>query len=74
MITTINFHHENERNGWATMFGFCSTTHLDIVLQRLDMYLKLGDSKSSSSTSSGSGGGGLFGFLSSKTDTHSDLS
>ncbi|CAF3370662.1 unnamed protein product [Rotaria sp. Silwood1] len=71
MMTVINFQHEHERNGWATMFGFCSTTHLDIVLQRLDMYLKIGDSKSSSSTSSGSSG--LFGFLSSKTDTHSDL-
>ncbi|CAF0851318.1 unnamed protein product [Rotaria sordida] len=71
MMTVINFHHEHERNGWATMFGFCSTTHLDIVLQRLDMYLKISDSKNPSSTSSGSGG--LFGFLSSKSDTHSDL-
>ncbi|CAF2850281.1 unnamed protein product [Rotaria sp. Silwood2] len=72
MMTVINFQHEHERNGWATMFGFCSTTHLDIVLQRVDLYLKIGDSKSSASTSSGSSG--LFGFLSSKTDTHSDLS
>jgi hypothetical protein len=72
MTTVINFQHEYERNGWATMFGFCSATHLDIVLQRLEMYLKVGESKSSGSASGG--GGGLFGFLGSKTETHSDLS
>jgi hypothetical protein len=72
MVTVVNFQHEHERNGWATMFGLCSATHLDIVLQRLEMYLKIGDTKSSGSTSGG--GGGLFGFLGSKTDTHSDLS
>ena len=73
MTTVIHFQHEYERNGWATMFGFCSATHLDLVLQRLEIYLKMGDSKSSSSSSSGSGGG-LFSFLSSKIDTHTDLS
>jgi len=72
MTTVINFQHEHERNGWATMFGFSSATHLDIVLQQLDSYLKISDVKSSSSSSSG--GGGLFSFLGSKTDTHSDLS
>ena len=72
MMTVINFQHEHERNGWATMFGFCSATHLDIVLQRLELYLKIGETKSSSSSSGG--GGGLFGFLGSKSDTHSDLS
>lgn len=72
MITVINFQHENERNGWATMFGFASATHLDIVLQRLELYLKISDTKGSSSSSGG--GGGLFSFLGSKTDTHSDLS
>jgi len=70
MITAINFQHEHERNGWAMMFGFTSASHLDIVLQRLDLYLKLTDSKGSGS----SGGGGLFGGFRSKTDTHSDLS
>jgi preprotein translocase subunit SecG len=71
-MPAINFSHEYERNGWATMFGFCSATHLDIVLQRLDSYLKISESKSSGSSSGG--GGGIFGFLGSKTDTHSDLS
>ncbi|CAF0757506.1 unnamed protein product [Adineta ricciae] len=71
MTTVINFQHEHERNGWATMFGLCSATHLDIVLQRLDLYLKIADSKGSGSSSGG--GGGLFGFLGSKTETHSDL-
>lgn len=73
LATTVNFQHEHERNGWAAMFGLCSATHLDLVLQRLDLYLKIGDAKGSGSSSGGSGGG-LFGFLSSKTDTHSDLS
>ena len=73
MMSSVNFARENERNGWATMFGFCSTTHLDLVLQRLELYLKVGDAKGSSASSSG-GGGGLFGFLGAKTDTHSDLS
>ncbi|CAF1256318.1 unnamed protein product [Adineta steineri] len=72
MTTVINFQHENERNGWAAMFGLCSATHLDIVLQRLELYLKITDSKGSGSSSGG--GGGLFGFLGSKTDTSSDLS
>lgn len=69
MIAMINFQQEHERTGWAAMFGFCSATHLDIVLQRLDLYLKLGDSKGSAPSS----GGGLFSFRS-KTETHSDLS
>ncbi len=69
MTTVINFQHEHERNGWAIMFGFCSATHLDIVLQRLDSYLKIGDTKGTST----SGGGGLFGFRS-KPETQSDLS
>ncbi len=73
MTAVVNFQHEHERNGWATMFGLSSATHLDIVLQRIELYLKIGDSKGSSSSSSG-GGGGLFSFLGSKTDTHSDLS
>lgn len=73
MITVINFQHEYERNGWAIMFGFTSATHLDIVLQRLELYLKINDAKSSSSSSGGSGGG-LFGFLGSKSDNQqSDL-
>lgn len=71
MTTAINFQHEHERNGWATMFGLCSASHLDIVLQRLDLYLRIADSKGSGSSSGG--GGGLFGFLGSKTETHSDL-
>ncbi|UJR27309.1 hypothetical protein I4U23_008603 [Adineta vaga] len=70
MTTVINFQHEHERNGWSTMFGLCSATHLDIVLQRLELYLKIADSKGSSSAG---GGGGLFSFLGSKTETHSDL-
>jgi maestro heat-like repeat-containing protein family member 1 len=75
MITSVNFTRENERNGWATMFGFSSTTHLDIVLQRLELYLKVGDSKGSSASSGGGGGGGgLFSFLGSKSETQSDLS
>jgi hypothetical protein len=69
MTTVINFQHEHERNGWAIMFGFCSATHLDIVLQRLDLYLKLGDTKGAGSQ----GGGGLFSFRS-KPETQSDLS
>lgn len=72
MIPMINFQHEHERNGWATMFGYASATHLDIVLQRLELYLKLNETKGSGS-SSGGGGGGLFGFRS-KPETHSDLS
>jgi hypothetical protein len=73
MTTVINFQHENERNGWAIMFGFCSATHLDIVLQRLELYLKINDIKGTSSSAGGSGG--LFGFLGSKSgDTQSDLS
>jgi hypothetical protein len=72
MTTVINFQREHERNGWAIMFGFSSATHLDIVLQRLELYLKISDVKSSAPSSSG--GGGLFSFLGSKTDTHSDLS
>jgi preprotein translocase subunit SecG len=71
MITVINFQHEHERNGWAIMFGFCSATHLDIVLQRLELYLKLSDPKGSGS--SAGGGGGLFSFRS-KSDSPSDLS
>ena len=72
-MASVNFARENERTGWATMFGFCSTTHLDIVLQRLELYLKVGDVKGSSGSSGGSGGG-LFSFLGSKTETQSDLS
>ena len=72
LLTSVNFNRENERNGWATMFGFTSTTHLDLVLQRLELYLKVGDQKGSSGSSGG--GGGLFGFLGSKQETHSDLS
>jgi maestro heat-like repeat-containing protein family member 1 len=73
MISSINFAHEHERNGWATMFGFTSTTHLDLVLQRIELYLKVGDPKGASGSSGGSGGG-LFSFLGSKSETHSDVS
>jgi hypothetical protein len=71
MTMVINFQHEHERNGWAIMFGFCSATHLDIVLQRLELYLKLGEIKGPGSSTGG--GGGLFSFRS-KPETHSDLS
>ena len=74
LISTVNFNRENERAGWAMMFGFCSTTHLDSVLQRLELYLKIGDLKNASGSSGSGGGSGLFGFLSSKPETHSDLS
>lgn len=70
MIPMINFQHEQERNGWATMFGYAAATHLDTVLQRLELFLKLNETKSSGSSSGG--GGGIFGFRS-KPETQSDL-
>lgn len=75
VIPTVNFNRENERDGWAAMFGLVSTTHLDLVLQRVELYLKLNDGKGSGS-SSGQSGQGIFGFRSAKPaeTQHSDFS